>query len=321
MEYLVLHATRYEYQAPVVESVMEVRKAPRHDAHQVRLELEIRVEPAARVHHYRDPVGNDVHHFDIPQPHDSLLVVSRSRVRVDPVRLDTEVPTGTFEELDRATARGEHWEFLQESRYARATARVRAFAAEFGLRREGDPLATMRRLTDTLNREMAYVPQSTRVDTSTDEAVADRRGVCQDFAHLEATLARLSGIPCRYVSGYLAATGTRDDRPGESHAWVEAWLPGIGWTGFDPTHNIVTGVHHIRVAVGRDYADVPPTRGVCKGEALGRLTVAVHVWEAGAAPREIDVDAMLAKARSVPARGAASPPDLPLLDPPQQQQQ
>ena len=321
MEYIVLHATRYDYQSPVVESVMEVRKTPRHDAHQEVLAFDICVEPRARVHGFADALGNDVRHFDVPQPHASLLVVARSRVRVDPATIGVEsLPPETFAELDRASDRGDHWDFLQPSRYAQATERVRAFAAEVGIARAADPLTTMRRLTDTLNREMSYVPESTRVDTSTDEAVATRKGVCQDFAHLEATLARLCGIPCRYVSGYLASTGAKGDRPGESHAWVEAWLPGLGWTGFDPTHNIVTGVHHIRVAMGRDYADVPPTRGVCKGEALGQLTVAVRVWEATAAPapETIDVVAMLAKARSV-ASGASGPaPDLPLIDSQQQ---
>ena len=127
MEYVVLHATRYDYQSPVVESVMEVRKTPRHDAHQELLAFDIRVEPRARVHAFCDSLGNDVRHFDVPQAHTSLLVVTRSRVRVDPVRLGVEsLPPETFDDLDRATARGEHWDFLQPSRYAQATARVSA---------------------------------------------------------------------------------------------------------------------------------------------------------------------------------------------------
>jgi transglutaminase-like putative cysteine protease len=123
-----------------------------------------------------------------------------------------------------------------------------------------------------------YAPQSTRVDSPIDDALAARKGVCQDFAHVMIALVRQLGIPCRYVSGYLfqpaESAGSVD---GATHAWVEAWLPGLGWVGFDPTHNTPAGEHHIRVAVGRDYADVPPTRGVFKGLSAVRSELAVGV--------------------------------------------
>jgi transglutaminase-like putative cysteine protease len=126
---------------------------------------------------------------------------------------------------------------------------------------------------------ISYVPKSTRVDSPVDDALRNRQGVCQDFAHIMLTLVRRLGIPCRYVSGYLfhkAGDHIRSTE-GATHAWVETYLPGIGWTGFDPTNNILAGEHHVRTGVGRDYADVPPTRGVFKGEASSELTVAVRV--------------------------------------------
>jgi transglutaminase-like putative cysteine protease len=141
------------------------------------------------------------------------------------------------------------------------------------------------------------------VDSSIDEVIGDRQGVCQDVAHLTLALARSCGIPCRYVSGYLARPPQRDDAPpDESHAWVEAWIPELGWRGFDPTHDTMAGERYIRVAVGRDYADVPPTRGVCKGNPRGRLTVGVRIWPANRVPADRDPNVMLRRARSVPAR-------------------
>src|SRR5260370_971135 len=107
----------------------------------------------------------------------------------------------------------------------------------------------------------------------------ERRGVCQDFAHIMTTLVRELRIACRYVSGYLFHRAEDQDRSAAdaTHAWVEALLPGLGWVGFDPTNNLVAGERHIRVAIGRDYGDVPPTRGVFKGEAKSELSVAVQV--------------------------------------------
>ena len=142
----------------------------------------------------------------------------------------------------------------------------------------------MRRLTDTLNREMTYEPESTRVDTSADEAVAARQGRLPGLRapRGDAGAAVRHPLPLRER---LPRVDRREGRsPGRATRGSRRGCRGWGGPGSIPTHNIVTGVHHIRVAVGRDYADVPPTRGVCKGEALGRLAVAVGVWEAGAAP-------------------------------------
>jgi transglutaminase-like putative cysteine protease len=107
--------------------------------------------------------------------------------------------------------------------------------------------------------------------------------VCQDFAHLFLTLARRLGVPCRYVSGYLFHdSGLTEGAASATHAWTEAFLPGLGWIGFDPTNDVIAEDRHIRVAIGRDYADVPPTRGVFKGVTTvrGELTVGVTVGSA-----------------------------------------
>jgi transglutaminase-like putative cysteine protease len=126
------------------------------------------------------------------------------------------------------------------------------------------------------------------VDSPIDHALESRQGVCQDFAHIMIGLTRRIGIPCRYVSGYLfhkAGDKTRSAE-GATHAWVETLLPGLGWVGLDPTNNVLAGERHVRTSVGRDYADVPPTKGVFKGSADSQLLVSVQVAPSDAPPLE-----------------------------------
>jgi transglutaminase-like putative cysteine protease len=124
------------------------------------------------------------------------------------------------------------------------------------------------------------------VDSPIDHAIETRKGVCQDFAHIMTALVRHVRIPCRYVSGYVCSSAEHTDRSrdGASHAWVEALLPDLGWVGFDPTNNLIANDRHIRTAIGRDYADVPPTKGIFKGNAASDLTVSVRVAPSGAPP-------------------------------------
>jgi transglutaminase-like putative cysteine protease len=159
-----------------------------------------------------------------------------------------------------------------------------AFVAEHGMgaermRSAADPMSALRQLTETLYSAFDYDQDETDVDSPIDHVLTMRRGVCQDFAHVMLSIVRSWGVPCRYVSGYLFHERGSHDRSvaDASHAWVEAYLPSLGWIGFDPTNNVIAAERHIRVAIGRDYADVPPTKGIYKGSAQGELAVAVKV--------------------------------------------
>ena len=167
-----------------------------------------------------------------------------------------------------------------------------------------------------------YAKQNTRVDSPIDEALHMRRGVCQDFSHIMIALVRELGIPCRYVSGYLFHSSDIQDRSadGATHAWVEALLPDLGWVGFDPTNNTIAAERHIRVAVGRDYSDVPPTRGIFRGKAESELAVTVKVFPAEAPPISADLSL---EADWVPAmnEGYEYEDSLQQQQQPQQQQQ
>ena len=153
----------------------------------------------------------------------------------------------------------------------------------------GDPMTALRTLQRGIYDSFEYEPGVTEVNSPIEVALEQRRGVCQDFAHIMTAIARAWGIPCRYVSGYLYHKGSRDrSAANATHAWVEAYLPSLGWVGFDPTNNIMAGERHIRAAVGRDYADVPPTRGTYKGGADSELSIAVSLEPTQAPVRHED---------------------------------
>ena len=193
------------------------------------------------------------------------------------------------------------------SHFAHSNAQLEQLAQELGCERRGNPLELLTELNEAIYNLFAYVPNSTKVDSPIEEALQARQGVCQDFAHIMIALVRRMNIPCRYVSGYMFhRDDDENDRSveGASHAWVEALVPRLGWVAFDPTNNLVGGDRHIRVAIGRDYADVPPTRGVYKGEAQSELSVAVTVSPADTVVPEPITPNFVVRSRPVLARAA-----------------
>jgi len=280
MIYSVRHITAFKYQPAIRESMMEVRLRPRSEGRQRCLSFQLDLEPTANVMSYRDFLGNTVHHFDIAGTHTEIKVASQALVEVQSG--DEGLDDGTWEELDRRVGAEDHWEMLLPSQFACVSDSLKNLSRELKCERHGTPHEFLVGLNHAIYDTFKYVPNSTKVDSPIDEALEARQGVCQDFSHIMIALARMLQIPCRYVSGYLYHQPKENDRSLESasHAWIEALLPKFGWTAFDPTNNLVGGNRHIRVAIGRDYADVPPTRGVYKGEAQSELAVAVKVTAA-----------------------------------------
>jgi len=293
MLYTIRHVTKFSYERAISESVMEARMQPRSEGRQRCVRFGLSTAPSSRVRMYQDHDGNIVHHFNIPGRVSCLTVTAEALVECDPSPESPPAPApGAWDRLDASTRAGGFWDYLRPSPFARPTPLLEQLAADMRLTRGDDPLSMIRRLSEDLFERFEYSPQSTRVDSPIDDALESRRGVCQDFAHIAIALVRQLGVPCRYVSGYLCHGPDRDVRSsdGATHAWVEAWHPDLNWVGFDPTNNLMAGDRHIRVAVGRDYADVPPTRGVFKGVSAVRseLAVAVRVGTArGAVSDEV----------------------------------
>jgi transglutaminase-like putative cysteine protease len=279
MAYSIKHITNFRYEPSVRESVMEIRMQPRTDFRQRCLSFSLDVNPRAHMMMYRDFYGNAVHNFDIPEKHNVIELTAQAIVDVLPAPELTHGDVHPWTELDARVEESDYWEMMLPSQFARPTDLLEKLSADLQLTRRASPYDLLCEINVQLYEMFDYVPNSTEVDSPIDDALRSRRGVCQDFAHIMISLVRQLKIPCRYVSGYLYHQDKSMDRSpaGATHAWVEAYLGDLGWVAFDPTNNLVGCDRHVRVAVGRDYADVPPTRGIYKGEAESELSVLVTV--------------------------------------------
>ncbi len=307
------HLTKFRYSNLVSESVMETRMHPRSDSNQRCLSFSLSVSPRCRVFSYRDHLGNNVHHFDIPGEHSQLVIVAEALVEQQSLgAVPHFLHPGAWAQLDALVAEGDYWEMLLPSEFAKPTPALLGLVERFDVRRRDDPLILLRELNEKLYQYFNYVPRSTRVDSPIDEAIQSRNGVCQDFTHTMIALVRYLGIPCRYVSGYFYHGKEHMDRSvsDATHAWAEAFLPHVGWVGFDPTNNLLAHERHIRTAIGRDYADVPPTTGIYRGRADSELYVAVQVTAFDKAP-ELDQDMPVPEDWSILVERAQEPPPPP----------
>ncbi|MGA8620141.1 MAG: transglutaminase family protein [Candidatus Sulfotelmatobacter sp.] len=282
MFHAIRHFTRYRYSHLVWQSMMEVRMHPRSEGNRRCFVFQLSVNPRARIFGYTDSYGNLVHHFDLPSRHGQLTIISDALVNIEAQPPVPEVMEyEAWADLDELVEKNDYWDMLMLSHFARSSAELDDWAKEIGAaKRNGrSPLAFLWDITSGIHSSFSYVKKSTAVNSPIEDALRSRQGVCQDFAHIMIALVRDARIPCRYVSGYLYHN-SEDGHPspdGATHAWVEALLPRVGWVGFDPTTNRLAGEQHIRTAIGRDYADVPPTMGVMKGKAATQLQVRVRV--------------------------------------------
>lgn len=255
---------------------------PRSEGSQRCFVFQLSVNPRARIFGYTDSYGNLVHHFDLPARHAELTIISDALVNIDSQPAIPEAMAyEAWQELEELIEKKDYWDMLMPSHFARSSPELEQLAVEIGAteRKGRSPLAFLRNIASGVNHSFRYVKKSTAVNSPIEDALRSRQGVCQDFAHIMIALVRNARIPCRYVSGYLYHGGenAHPSADGATHAWVEALLPGIGWTGFDPTIDQLAGEKHIRTAIGRDYADVPPTMGMMKGKANTQLQVRVRV--------------------------------------------
>jgi len=281
MYYAVTHLTDYHYDTAITDSVMELRMHPRNDENQRTLRFNLDVSPDAKVLHHRDYLGNMIHIFDVSAPHEQLAIKAESIIEVKPpLTPPNHISEDAWKAIDAASTNRDMYDMLLPGSFTHQTPMLQQFAAEIGWgQRDADPLTLLRRLNTTIYENFDYTQDVTRVDSPIDVALKARQGVCQDFSHIMLTLTRQIGIPARYISGYLYHRDDQEDRSlvDASHAWVEAWLPDLGWIGFDPTNNLIVAERHIRACIATDYAKASPTRGVFKGNAQTELSVRVQV--------------------------------------------
>jgi len=272
----VVHRTRYRYASPARDSFNELRLRPRSGPSQELESFLLRVLPPVRLRHYLDLHGNHVSFFDLAEPHSSLEIECRSRVRTAAAAPPDDACFPLARAPECARMESCH-EFLQESRHVDLPPETwrQALDATAG---EEDLWHAALRLSRFVHGALEYCPGATTVKTRAGEALREGRGVCQDFAHAMIALCRSLGIPALYASGYLY-NGPRELLRGAqaSHAWCEVFVPGSGWRGLDPTNDQAAGERYVKLAVGRDYADVAPVQGRYRGTAEQELEVEVGV--------------------------------------------
>ena len=271
----VRHTTGYRYDTEVRASYNEARLTPQTGPAQLTLESRVQTSPPARQQRYWDYWGTQVTSFDLSTPHRELEVTVVSVVETADA---APPPLGATWDLLRSDAVTDaHVEVLTPSARTVPGDELLAVAAEVvdGL----EPYDAVRALVRRVHADVAYRTGSTAVSTSASEAWRQRAGVCQDIAHVSIALLRAAGIPARYVSGYLHPGGEQaavgEPVRGESHAWIEAWLG--DWWAYDPTNDTAVGERHVVVARGRDYADVPPLKGVYHGGQTRETSVTVEI--------------------------------------------
>lgn len=294
MHYRVTHTTTYEYSEPVSICHNEARLVPRQTAHQRPLGTRLVIEPSAAVMtEDSDYYGNFVHFFTLQEAHRRLAVTAISAVELasyEPPALSLSPAWESVRDrvrADRSPAGLSALEYTLASPHVRSIDGLAAYAAvSFG---RGRPLLdAVLELTRRIRDDFKYQPGATGVATPLEDVLELKRGVCQDFAHLQIAMLRALGLPARYVSGYVhnaPAPGQRRNEGGDaSHAWLAVWSPESGYVDFDPTNGCIPSDEHITLAWGRDFSDTSPLRGVILGGGSHVVRVRVDVLR-GEEPR------------------------------------
>lgn len=289
MRFNIHHRTRYHYAGSAIESFMESRLQPAVTAHQELLSYRLEIDPECNLHTYDDYFGNNVQTFSIIRRHDQLVLDSYAEVETRPLPGHPAAWAVSISE-SRQIFRSErlrNYEYLHASPAIALDAQVNKLANRF-FRGSSEIGPAVSELNAWIHAAFTYQAGATHIGTTVAEVLKTRTGVCQDFAQVMIAILRSAEIPARYVVGYIETESQREAAESrrrrrrlvgssESHAWVEVKLPGGEWWPFDPTNDCEAGERHVKVAVGRDYRDCTPTRGVFKGTHTERLSVSVNM--------------------------------------------
>ncbi|MFV0525623.1 MAG: class II glutamine amidotransferase [Acidimicrobiales bacterium] len=276
------HVSRYRYSSPVIRSSHRLRLRPVNDRFQQVFSHDVTLSVPGLRFDFEDVFGNEVAGFELSDTYEELVITARSSVKVmAPVDRPDMLP-----QTQKLPIVWMPWQQhmlhsyllppeLPETQLAELTRYARSFA----VRNQYELLPTLDDITTAIHNDYKYRPGLTSVETTAYEVYQTRAGVCQDFANLMICLARMLNIPARYRVGYIYTGADYDNtlQSEASHAWVETYLPLMGWRGYDPTNGTRAGGDHVRVAVGRNYRDATPTSGTVYRSAPGKETLDIEV--------------------------------------------
>jgi len=281
----VKHITRFAYDQPIQHSKHCVHLRPINDAYQNVVNYRLQIVPAVPIMEFEDVFGNWASRFEISQPYTELTLTAESTIALsgaDPFAFTRAPIRPSFPLVWMPWEHMMLFPYLAPVELPETQLReLYDYAMSFVERNNRDLMETLFAINLTLFREYKYVPGSTGLETTPYQVFTSKRGVCQDFANLFICMARLLGIPARYVCGYVYTgnTGAASARSDASHAWLRLYIPEVGWKGFDPTNGVLESANHIRVAYGRHYRDAAPTSGTLYSSARESMTIDVRVVE------------------------------------------
>jgi len=287
MKYRITHNTAYRYSEPASLSQNELFLRPRETSSQRVMQSRLTIVPEPQYLHQRtDYFGNIAHVFMVQQPHDELAMTTVSLVETFLPATPAAASTSPWETVTRRLAAPKGPAELAANQFVFVSPLVTVSPEAMAYGRPSFPpgtplLAGALDLVRRIFTDFTYDKSATTVDTAVDQVLVDRKGVCQDFAHVAISCLRSLGLAARYVSGYLE-TSPPPGKPrligaDASHAWISLFVPDAGWVDLDPTNNRIAGESHITVAWGRDYGDVTPVKGVVMGGGVHSLSVTVDV--------------------------------------------
>lgn len=279
----VLHRNVFQYDRPVDRSVHKVHLKPFSNGKQRLLSHSLSISPAAPVIAYDDVFGNATVRTEIAGPYQELTITAESVVELIDDNPFSFASTPMRESFPVSWM---PWELTMLTPYLTSAElpepqlrELFDYAMSFVEANHRDLMETLFAINLTLFREYRYVPGSTVLKTTPFDVFATKQGVCQDFSNLFICLARLLGIPARYVCGYVYCPLQNAVQAAASHAWVELYIPSVGWKGFDPTNGTLPNLEHVRVAVGRHYRDTAPLAGTLYASAAETMNIQVRVTE------------------------------------------
>lgn len=275
-----VHRTTFVYAGPVHDSFNEVRLRPVDNDRQTCRRFDLRIDPAgSEIRDYLDYYGNRTHYFDLAAAHHQLVIEAESEVETVPIGRCPAIPLVSTGATSGGPPPSELYaEYLVESHYVPLAVELwREMQDVFAIVPRTDVWADTQHLGRHVYSTFTYMANTTGVNTLATDALAQRTGVCQDFAHVLLGMCRLAGIPARYVSGYFFNDQRKPDAVEASHAWIEVLIPGFGWVGYDPTHDRPADDRYVKIAAGRDYADIRPVSGTYRGASTKELRVEVNI--------------------------------------------
>jgi len=284
----IVHITKYEYSWPIKESINEIRLFPHHFDNQDVLQFQLLVSNSPNVEISRDYYGNRVGNFNTLDSHKEMILESRLLVRINHSLKIPEIDTTTIADLSKEIQKSI---MLQRLCYPEAIEKQNQIEAilKNSIESGKSIIAIAQECNEYIFKNFIYTKGITTINTTLDEVLEIKKGVCQDFAHLLLQLLRTAGIPSRYVSGYICPNENDYRGEGATHAWVEIFTPNQGWLGLDPTNNIWTMANHVKLSVGRNFNDCTLVKGTFKGVSRQTLSVTVSIgYEDGTQYQEVN---------------------------------